>query len=65
MTKHISVQAMYKRDEAIWAVFTTCPGWSMQDLADLHHLKRSTIHKILKQCAKRKSAQLETYKNYV
>ena len=52
MTKHMTLQGMYKRDEAIWRVFTEC-GWTMQELADLHHLTKGAIFKILVLSSKR------------
>lgn len=60
MKTHMTVQEMYRRDEAMWYMFTRC-RWSMQEIADIFKVSKGLVAKILKLAAKRKGDQLENY----
>lgn len=59
---HITVQDMYKRDEAMWYMFTRC-GWSMKEIADIFRMSKVGVYKILQRCATRKNEEIEEYEN--
>jgi len=56
----MTVQDMYKRDEAMWHMFTRC-GWHMQDIAEIFKVTKARVHQILTLCSKRKGEELKVY----